>query len=118
MFLVDGIESISTIKNMIQTLLLQDFLKFFCPDSGHFWPFTLFLHLGRRLFLFNIDQTIWILKNNKSLTISRFWVPKMFLIDGIESIFTIKNMILARIFESFWLGFRPLLAVHAIPPPR
>lgn len=32
----DIVESISTIKNMIQTILLRDFLNFFWPDSCHF----------------------------------------------------------------------------------
>lgn len=42
----DGVESISTIKNMIQTLLLQDFLKFFCLNSDDFWPFEKFLRFN------------------------------------------------------------------------
>ena len=45
----DVVESIYTIKNMIQTLLLQEFLIFFFPDSSHLWSSKKFLHLGRQL---------------------------------------------------------------------
>ena len=47
----DGVEFISTIK--IQTLSLQDFWNFFCPNSSYFWPSGQFLYLIRRPYNFS-----------------------------------------------------------------